>query len=156
MDAKETATKKTSIYAVKVSGGQETNIAKLISTRAQAKNLNIYSIITSPKMKGYVLIEADSISTVSEAVYGLKHVRSIVPGVLATSDIEQLVAKKAEIIKLEPGEMVEVISGPFKGMKARVVRFSEEKREATINLVDVPYQLQVTVSADYLRKVEEK
>ena len=147
--------RKTHIYAIKVSGGQEANVARLIAIRAQTRNLNVFSVITTPKMKGYILVEADNAATASEAVYGIKNVKSMVPGVLAPSDIEQLVARRAETVKLEPGDLVEVISGPFKGMRAKVVRFSGEKQEATINLVNVPYQLQVTVSADYLKKVEE-
>ena len=143
------------IFAVKVSGGHENNVAKLIFARVKFRNLPIKSIIVSPKMKGYVLLESNDVYTVNEATYGIKNVKSVVPGVLTVDDIEEMIVKKKEVMEAQPGDIVEVISGPFKGMKARVVRFSKEKNEATINLIDVPYQLQVTVSVNYLKKTSE-
>ncbi|MEZ0393645.1 MAG: transcription elongation factor Spt5 [Desulfurococcaceae archaeon] len=140
------------LFAVKVASGQEANVARLVANRVQLKGLGILSIIVSPKMKGYVVVEADSIAAVNDAISGIKNIKSVVPGVLSYADVERLVLKKKEAVKLAEGDLVEVTSGPFKGMKARVIRFSEEKQEATINLVDVPYQLQVTVDANYLKK----
>lgn len=143
------------LFAVKVAGGQEANVAKLIADRARLKGLGVYSVIASPKMRGYLIVEADNVTSVNEAISGVKNVKSVVPGVLSFDDVTRMVARRQkEAVKLSEGELVEVTSGPFKGMRARVVRFNEEKQEATINLVDVPYQLQVTVDANYLRKVE--
>ncbi len=143
------------IFAVKVSGGHENNVAKLIFARVKLRNLPVKSIIVSPKMRGYVLLESGDVHTVNEATYGIKNVKSVVPGVLTVDDIEEMIVKKKEAMEAQPGDIVEVISGPFKGMKARVVRFSKEKNEATINLIDVPYQLQVTVSVNYLKRASE-
>ncbi len=143
------------LFLVKVAGGQELNVAKLIATRAQLKGLKLRSIVVLPKAKGYIILEADGIDTVNEAVSGIKNVKSVVPGILKVDDLSQTLARRKEEVKLEVGDLVEIISGPFKGMRARVVRFEEGKKEATINLVDVPYQLQVTVDASYLRKVEQ-
>ena len=47
--------------------------------------------------------------------------------------------------------MVEIIGGPFKGMKATITRVDHEKEEATVILLDAPYQLPVTVDANYLK-----
>ncbi|MFP3282568.1 MAG: transcription elongation factor Spt5 [Nitrososphaeria archaeon] len=146
---------KAQLFAVKVASGQENNVAKLIATRVQLKGLKIYSIVVLPKTRGYVVLEADSIESVNDAIAGIKNVKSVVPGILKPEDLDSLVSRKKEAIKLESGDLVEVISGPFKGMKARVVRFEDGKQEATVNLVDVPYQLQVTVDANYLRKTKE-
>lgn len=146
--------KRSLVFAVKTSGGQEGNVAKLIATRAKLKGLRVYSIIISPKMRGYVLLETDGVETANAAAYGIKNVRSIIPGIMTVDDIGHLIEKKPEVIEIKAGDLVEVVSGPFKGMKARVIRASEEKREAVISLIDVPYRLQVTVDASYLKKVE--
>lgn len=155
MSASGPAEQGTQLFAVKVVSGQESNVAKLIATRVQLKGLKVYSILMLPKARGYVILEADGIESVNEAVLGIKNVKSVVPGTLKMEDLKPVLAVKKEEIKLEPGDLVEVISGPFKGMRARVVRFEEGKKEATVNLVDVPYQLQVTVDANYLRKVQQ-
>ena len=46
---------------------------------------------------------------------------------------------------------VEVIGGNFKGMKATITRVDHDKEEATVILLDAPYQLPVTVDANYLK-----
>jgi transcriptional antiterminator NusG len=144
------------LFAVKVASGQEANVAKLIATRVQLRGLKVYSILVLPRIRGYIVLEADGIESVNEAVAGVKNVKSVMPGMFKVSDLEPMLSRKKEEIKLEPGELVEVTSGPFKGMRARVIRFEESKKEATVNLMDVPYQLQVTVNANYLRKIEER
>lgn len=48
-------------------------------------------------------------------------------------------------------QVVEIIGGPFKGMKATVTRVDQDKEEATVILLDAPYQLPVTVDANYLK-----
>jgi hypothetical protein len=38
-------------------------------------------------------------------------------------------------------------------MRAKVVRYDQAKKEATVTLIDAPYQLQVTIDAGYLKLV---
>ena len=147
--------RETQLFAVKVVSGQENNVARLIATRVQLRNLNVYSVLVLPRAKGYIVLEADGIESVNDAISGIKNVKSVVPGMLRIDDVKSMLTMRKEEVKLDAGDLVEVISGPFKGMKARVVRFEEGKKEATVNLVDVPYQLQVTVDANYLRKVQQ-
>ncbi|MGC9116588.1 MAG: transcription elongation factor Spt5 [Conexivisphaera sp.] len=143
------------LFVVKVASGQEGNVAKLIANRVALKGLKVRSVLVLPKARGYLVLEADGIEDVNEAISGMKNVKSVVPGMMRIEELEPVLTRVKEEIKLEPGDLVEVVSGPFKGMRARVVRFEEGKKEATVNLVDVPYQLQVTVDASYLRKVQQ-
>ena len=53
--------------------------------------------------------------------------------------------------ELSVNQIVEIIGGPFKGMKATVTRIDHDKEEATVILLDAPYQLPVTVDANYLK-----
>jgi transcriptional antiterminator NusG len=46
-----------------------------------------------------------------------------------------------------------VIAGPFKSMKAKITRVDYEKQEATVVLLDSPYQIPVTVDANYLKRL---
>ena len=142
------------IFVVKVTGGQERTLANLLHSKIITRNLDLYSIIYVDSMKGYLLVEGKSIQPLVDLVSGLKHVRTIVPGTMSIKDIENLISPKEVGIELRPEQEVVVISGPFKGMKAKVVRHDKEKREATILLLDTPYQLQVTVEDSYLKPVE--
>ncbi len=138
-------------YAVKVVGGQEGTIVQLLTNRAKMNGLPIYSIIRSESMKGYIIIEADNQAVVSKLIADVKNVKSIVPGVLSTKDIEPLIKVKAEEITLQPDQVVEVINGPFKGMKAKVVRFNKEKKEATVVLLETSVPIQINVDVSYLK-----
>ena len=142
------------IFVIKVTGGQERAIANLIYSKIVARNLGLYSIVYVDKMKGYLMVEGRSIQPLVDLVSGLKHVRTIVPGTMTIKDIENLISPREVGIELRPDQEVMVISGPFKGMKAKVVRHDKEKREATILLLDTPYQLQVTVEDSYLKPLE--
>ncbi|MDG6935035.1 MAG: transcription elongation factor Spt5 [Nitrososphaerota archaeon] len=141
----------TRIYVVKVTGGQERNVANLVANRIETRKIKIFSIIFSEKMKGYLLVEALDAQAVSDAVSGVKHVRSYVPGVMTVDEISGLLATKTQIEELKIDQMVEVVGGPFKGMKAKVVRYDSAKKEATVTLVDAPYPLQITIDAGYLK-----
>jgi len=143
----------TRIFVVKVTGGQERNVANLIANRVESRKAGIFSLIYSEKTKGYLLIEAASAQAVSDAVSGVKHVRSYVPGVMTTADISGLIAAKPALEELKVEQIVEVTGGPFKGMRAKVVRYDSAKKEATVTLIDAPYQLQVTIDAGYLKLV---
>lgn len=138
-------------YAVKVVGGQESGIAQLLVSRAKMDSLPIYSIIISESMKGYLIIEAENQASVSKLIANVKNVKSIVPGVLSLNDIAPLIKTKSEEITLQNDQVVEVINGPFKGMKAKVLRFNKEKREATIMLLETAVPIQINVDASYLK-----
>jgi len=52
-------------------------------------------------------------------------------------------------------DQVEVVSGPFKGMKAKITRVDKTKEEVTLELLEATFTLPITVHADYVRLVEK-
>ena len=144
----------TRVYVIKVTGGQERNVASLVANRVEARKIHLFSIIYSEKMKGYLLVEATDAQVVSEAVSGVKHVRSYVLGVMTVDEIGGLISTATQVTELKAEQMVEIVGGPFKGMRAKVVRYDSAKKEATVTLVDAPYQLQITIDAGYLKAME--
>ncbi len=139
------------IYAVKTTGGQEKIVAKLVTNRVSVRKLPICAIMVLDDIKGYILLEADNAQVVNEAVSGLKHVKGQVPGMIQHEDIEKFFIIKPIISELTIGDIVEIIAGPFKGMKAKINRIEVSRSEATIILFDVPYQLPVTIDVNYLK-----
>ena len=142
-------------FAVKTTGGQEKSVASFVALRLQLKQTSIYSIVVLENMKGYVFVEAPNAQVVTESVAGFKHVKGQIPGIIPFHDIEQFLIPKPVITELNVEDVVELIGGPFKGMRARVTRVESARSEATIILLDAPYQLPVTVDAAYLKVVEK-
>ncbi|MCD6089133.1 KOW motif-containing protein, partial [Candidatus Bathyarchaeota archaeon] len=50
---------------------------------------------------------------------------------------------------------VEVIGGPFKGMRAKITNIDRAKEEVTIELLEASFTLPVTVHADYLKLIKK-
>jgi transcription termination/antitermination protein NusG len=140
-------------FAIRTTGGQERVVANMLQTRANAKKLLIRSIIVLDSFKGYIIVEAPDSNVAYEALAGIRHVRGQIRGDLPFKDIEGYLVKKPVVSELSTNDTVEVIAGPFKSMKAKITRVDYEKQEATVVLLDSPYQIPVTVDANYLKKL---
>jgi len=147
--------KQSSIYPVKTTGGQERTVATFVANKAIQKKKPIYSILALDTWKGYVLFEAPNSQVVDESIQGFKHVRSKIPGMMQFQDIEKFLVTKSMVAELSDGDIVEIVAGPFKTMRAKIARIESAKQEVTVVLLDTPYQLPVTVDAAYLKIVEK-
>ena len=141
------------IYAVKTTGGQEKTVANFVGTRAQMKHKHVYAILVLPSQKGYVFFEAPNAQAVDDAIVGFKHVKSKIPGIIQFEDIQKFLISRPAAQELSIDDIVEVIAGPFKGMRAKIQRV--EKNDATFILLDAQYRMPVTTDANYLRLVEK-
>src|ERR1044072_2949084 len=139
-------------FAIRTTGGQEHIVANILQNKINAKGLGIRSILALDNFKGYIIVEAQDSNVAYEALSGIRHARGQIRGELPFKDIEGYLVKKPVISDLNIDDTVEVIAGPFKAMKAKITRVDYEKQEATVVLLDSPYQIPVTVDANYLKK----
>jgi len=162
------------LFAVRTTGGQEKIVMRTLEARMKldqkdeeeiekaqeegkeietknARLKNIQSVLLVDDLKGYVVVEADNVSAMFNAIQGLRHVRGQLRGELTYDEIEKYLVKKSTVLELAVENTVEIIGGPFKGMKATVTRIDHDKEEATVVLLDASYQLPVTVDANYLK-----
>ncbi len=140
-------------FVVRVSGGQENLIASTLQSKLSSKKIEgIYSILFLENFKGYVIVEALDSNIAYEALHGIRHIRGQIRGELPFKDLEGYLIKKPVVTELTIDDTVEIIAGPFKSMKAKIMRVDYEKQEATVVLLDSPYQIPVTVDANYLKK----
>lgn len=140
-------------FAIRTTGGQEDVVANILQNKINAKKLGIRSILVLDNFKGYIIVEAPDSNVAYEALYGIRHARGQIRGELPFKDIEGYLVKKPVVSELNVDDTVEVIAGPFKAMKAKITRVDYEKQEATVVLLDSPYQIPVTVDANYLKRI---
>ncbi len=152
--AEEMKKSPTSVFAVRTTAGQEKNVAKMIAIRVETTKLPIKAVLVPEMMKGYVFIEAEGPHFVEQAITGVKHVRSRVPGLITFSEVERYIVSKPIIEELDVDDVVEVVGGPFKGMRAKITRIDKSKEEVTLELLEATFTLPITVHADYVRLVE--
>ncbi len=145
----------TSVFAIRTTAGQEKNVADLISARVATTELPIKAILVPEALKGYVLIEAEGPHFVEKAIAGIKHVRSRIQGIVSFKEVEQYVIMKPVIDELDEQDLVEIVGGPFKGMRAKITRIDKAKEDVTLELLEATFTLPITVHADYVRLVEK-
>ena len=143
------------IYAVRTTAGQEKNVARLIAMNAKAYNIPIKAIVAPEALKGYIFVEADGPHIVDKAIMGMKHVRSRVPGVVAIKDLERFLVARPIIEELDVGDEVEIVAGPLRGARAKVVRIDREKEEIVVELLEATFPMPVTVDADAVKIVKK-
>ena len=141
------------LFAVRTTGGQEKIVMRLLEARIKMEKINIQAVLLLSDLKGYVVVESQDVSTMFDAIQGIRHVRGQLRGELTYNEIDKYLVKKSTVSELAVENTVEIIAGPFKGMKATITRLELEKEEATVVLLDAAYQLPVTVDANYLKLV---
>ncbi len=147
---------RTSLYAVKVTVGQERNVAMMLADKAKVEGLPIAAILSPMELRGYVIIESSAPHAVDQLIRGMRHTRERVQGLVNPDEVAHYLETRPVVDGLEIGGLVEVIAGPFKGMQAKVVRVDSTKEEVTIEILEAAFTLPITVHADYVREVKGK
>ena len=155
MEKKEEEPFSTKIFVVKTTTGQERNVARLVSAKVEMTHIPIKAILVPDTLKGYVFIEADGPHLVEEAIAGVRHVRSRIPGLVSFSEIERYIIRKPVLEDLDEEDVVEITGGPFKGMSAKITRIDKSKDEVTLELLEATFTLPITVHSDYVKLVEK-
>jgi len=147
---------KMQIYAVRTTSGQEKTVADLLMSRIALKKLPVSSVLAPEVIKGYIFVEAAGPHFVDEAISGMKHARARTKGVIGVSAIERFLITKPVIEDLALGDLVEVVGGPFRGLKAKITDVDAAKEELVIELLEEGFAtLPITVHADYVKLVQK-
>jgi len=143
------------IFVVKTTTGQERNVSRLITTKIKISKIPIKALLVPDTLKGYVFIEADGPHLIEEAIAGVRHVRSRIPGLVSFLEIERYLIRKPILENLFADDVVEITGGPFKGMRAKITRIDKPKGEVTLELLEATFTLPITVHSDYVKLVQK-
>ncbi len=143
------------IFPVRTTVGQEQFVVDILGAKIRKEDLNIYSIAVVPGLKGYILIEADNEITVRRGITDTPNVRGsgIVKGAVNIEELSGMLEAKPLMKTLEEGQTVEIISGPFKGEKAKITRVNAQKEEVTVELLEAAVKIPVTIKAENIKIV---
>ncbi len=145
------------IWGIRTTVGQEDLVATLIAERAKSakEGPNIWAVIVPPGVKGYVLVEAPDEVTVRRLIAGVPHVKGMIRGSMDVSELDALLEAKPLMEELKPGVIVKLISGPFKGAKAKILRVDPQKEEVTVELLEAAVKIPITIEAENVRVEQE-
>ncbi len=150
-----TATRQT-VMAVKTSIGHEKPVADSIASRAKTSDAGVYSILSPATMRGYVFVEAMNPEKLQQMVKGIRRARGLVRGETSLDEIDHFLTPKPLVSGIMEGDIVELVSGPFRGEKARVQHIDEAKEEITVELFEAMVPIPVTVRGDNVRVIEKE
>ena len=131
---------------------KKTGDPQLVSTNQLLGRVK--AILVPETLRGYVFIETTEFRDVEIAISGVPHVRGRVGGKVSVEEIDKFLAPPPAAEGISEDDVVEIISGPFKGERAKVVRVDAGKEELILELLDSPYTIPVRVHADFAKIVE--
>lgn len=141
------------IFPIRTTVGQEQMVVDILSAKIAKEELNIFSIAVVPGLKGYILLEADNEITVRRGITDTPHIKGsgIVKGAVNIEELSSLLESKPLMKTLTEGMQVEIISGPFKGEKAKITRINQAKEEVTVELLEAAVKIPVTIKAENIK-----
>ena len=143
------------IFAVRTIGGREAQVMEKISSKAKMDKLRIYSILHPRGIKGYIFVEAEEKDDVLKSIFKVRNAKGIV-GEVGMGEVEKFLQPSAEQIKINTGDIVEIIAGPFRGERAKVKRVMKQKEEVIVELLEAAVPIPVTLKIDAIKIVERK
>ena len=141
------------IFIIKVTTNKEEKAVDMISDRVGKKNINVYSVSRPHGLRGYVLLEAEDRESAEESVFNLPYVKGIVGKTIGYEEIKNMVEPSATTVSIKEGDIVEMISEPFKKEKAKDLRIDKQKEEVVVSLLGAVVPLPVTVKIDNVKVI---
>lgn len=140
------------IFALRTTAGREKQVVDKLIAIAKKQD-SIYSVLSPAEVRGYVFVEAENRSDVQQAVYGVPHVKGVVEGTVSIDETTHFLESKPTQINIEKNDIVELISGPFKVEKAKVIRVNKIKEEVVVELLEAAVAIPLTLKIDAVRVI---
>ncbi len=142
------------IYAVRTAANREDQVVDyLIPKIAKESQLEVYSVIRPHGMRGYIFIEVGSKADAEMIVSRVPYARGILPRAVPYPEIEHMLEQVKVEMNIRKGDIVELISGPFKRENAKVIRINKTKEEIVVELLEAAVPIPITVAMDAVKVI---
>ncbi|WP_400150883.1 transcription elongation factor Spt5 [Candidatus Methanarcanum hacksteinii] len=145
-----------SIMVLKTQIDQEKVVSDSLAAKANIGEKDIYAILSPGSLRGYVFVEGMNTDRMHEKTRDIKKARSFIDGETTIEEISPYLVPLSTVVGIVEGDLVELISGPFKGEKARVQQIDQTKEEITVELIEAMVPIPVTVKGDSVRVIEKE
>jgi transcriptional antiterminator NusG len=173
-------TRATTIVCLKTQVGQERRVAETLTAKARKFGVPVLSILSPQELRGYIFVETTDIMALEKGIRGVSYARSLVmanhevrddagkfvrdrrgkvvterkPVETPFGEIEHFLTPVSAVAKIAEGDIVELVSGPFRGEKAKVTRVDDAREEITVELIDSMVPIPITVKGENVRVLE--
>ncbi|MFH0874393.1 MAG: transcription elongation factor Spt5 [archaeon] len=150
----ETAT--ASIFALRTTANREDQVMEFVTSNAQKKKLNVFSVIRPHGMRGYIFLEAATVSDAEQAAFGVPYARGILKNVIQYKEIEHMLELVKKEVNIQKNDIAEIISGPFKREKCKITRVDKTKEEVVVELLHAAVPIPITVKMDAVKVIRRE
>ena len=152
----------TQMLVLKTQVGQERRVAEALGGKARRFGLPILGLLAPSELRGYVFIETTDPIRVEKGVRGVSYARALIkdpmtgqPKDTPFTEIAHFLTPVSAVAKIAEGDIVELVSGPFRGEKAKVTRVDDTKEEITVELIESMVPIPITVKGEHVRVLEK-
>ena len=138
------------ILTIRTTVGRENAVIATLVNKIKCSELEIKSIFHPNELKGYVFVEGEE-SAIDTVIKAVPHVKGIIRKQVPMTEIKRFLEVKKVEIKINRGDIVEVVGGPFKNEKGKVTRVDEAKEEVTMELLEAAIPIPITVPIESVR-----
>ena len=143
------------ILTIRTTTGRENVVIESLTTKIKNQTLPIKSLFHPEELRGYIFAEGDE-EDIESLIKNVPHVRGLIKKDVAIKELERFMIPEKSEIRLDIGDIVEIIGGPFKGEKGKITRIDETKNEITVEFIEVAIPIPVTISTNSVRIHEKK
>jgi len=141
------------IYIVRTTSGREDIVIDMLASKIKSEGLNVKAIFHPAEIKGYIFVEG-SLGALEKAIQGVMHVKGLIRNPIKIDEIQHFLEPKKETLKINIGDIVEIIGGPFKGEKGKIQRISKNKDEITVELLEAATPIPVTIATEFVKIIK--
>ena len=156
MEEEKTREISTHIFALRTTANREDQVMDFVTSNAERKKLNIYSIIRPHGMRGYIFVEAGSRQDAEQAAFNVPYARGILPKEIQYHEIEHMLEQVKREMNIKKHDVVEIISGPFKREKAKITRIDKAKEDVVVELLEAAVPIPITLKMDAVKVIRRE
>ena len=146
----------TQIFVLRTTANREDQVVDFVASNAQKKKLEVYAIIRPHGMRGYIFIEAKDRQSVEESFAGIPYAKGLLPKPVEYKEIEGMLEQVKIPVNIQKNDIVEIITGPFKREKAKVVRIDIQKEEVVLELLETAIPIPLTLKLDAVKVIRRE
>ena len=145
------------VYIVRTTPSKEIKfLNQIYDYLSKKENHGVLSAFSPESVKGYIFVETTSLKGLIDVLRGVPNNKGVIRTPVSFEEINKCSDKEGEKVVVNERDVVEVIAGPFKGDKARVIRLVPGKDEVVIEPINTPVPIPITLNLDDLRIINKE
>lgn len=141
------------VFTLRTTSNREDQVIDFISSNVKKKNIHVFSLIRPHDLSGYIFVEAENREAAEESSFKVPYARGVLPQAIEYKEIAHMVEEVKTQVNIQKGDIVEIISGPFKREQAKVARVDQTKEEVVVELLEAAVPIPITVKLDSVKVI---